>query len=313
MALSEEIPNISAKALTDASHRNHPETLKKVANAVDNIGFITVSDTGINASDIETVLSTYKQFFLSSAENKAAVDMGLTGSNRGWGDAGAEQVNTDANPDYKQVFDSGPELAADDPLRKHAYYATNLWPAEPDGFRDVITTYYHQATEVALLLLSAVAKSIGEPEDYFKDKFDKPMALLRGNYYPPRPSNATDKDFGIASHSDYGCLTLLATDGTPGLEVLSKSQEWLPVIAEPGVFVINFGEMLEMWTNGRVVATQHRVVGGSKERQSVPLFFNPRYDVNVAPNGAVKKIVAGEHLSRRYDETYLHRKRKTSG
>lgn len=304
-----KIPNISAKVIADANHKDYTATFEKIAKAVDDIGFITVSDTGISASDIETLLFTYKQFFLSSTDNKSAVDMALTGSNRGWGGAGAEQVDVNANPDFKQVFDCGPELAANDPLSQHSYYAPNLWPAEPDGFRDVITAYYQRATEVALLLLSAVAKSIGESEDYFNDKFDKPMALLRGNFYPPRPSDATDKDFGIAAHSDYGCLTLLATDGTPGLEVLSKSNKWFAVTVEPGVFVINFGEMLEMWSNGRVVATRHRVVGGTKERQSVPLFFNPRYDVNVAPSGATEKILAGEHLARRYDETYLHRKR----
>ena len=309
MTRSEAISNISARALTDASHKDHTVTLEKVASAVDDIGFLTVSDTCISAADIDGLLATYKQFFLGSADNKSAVDMALTGSNRGWGSAGAEQVNTNANPDYKQVFDCGPELAANDPLAQYSYYAPNLWPAEPEGFREVITSYYQRATAVAQLLLSAVAKSIGEPHDYFDDKFDKPMSLLRGNYYPPRPRNATDKDFGIAAHSDYGCLTLLATDGTPGLEVLSKSNEWLPVTPEPGVFVINFGEMLEMWTNGRVVATLHRVVGGTKERLSVPLFFNPRYDVNVAPSGSAETILAGEHLARRYDETYIHRKK----
>lgn len=306
-----QIPAISAQALTDALHEDHALTLEKVAKAVDDIGFITVSDTGISAADVQTLLTTYREFFLSSLENKSAVDMALTGSNRGWGDAGAEQVDPDANPDYKQVFDCGPELDPDDPLRQHVYYAANLWPQEPADFREVVTTYYRRATAIALTLLSAVAKSIGKPENYFNDKFDKPMALLRGNYYPPRPAHATNKDFGIAAHSDYGCLTLLATDGTPGLEVLNKSNQWLPVSVEPGVFVINFGEMLEMWTSGRVVATRHRVVGGAKERQSVPLFFNPRYDVNVAPDGVKEKILAGEHLARRYDETYVHRKKAT--
>ncbi len=306
-----EIPNISFIALTNTSHKDHTATLEKVSKAVDDIGFITVSDTGITANDIETLLATYKQFFLSASKNKSAVNMALTGSNRGWGDAGAEQVDPNANPDYKQVFDCGPELAADDPLGEHSYYAPNLWPVEPNEFRHVITSYYQRAIVVSLSLLSAVAKSIGEPEDFFNDKFDKPMALLRGNYYPPRPNRANDQDFGIAPHTDYGCLTFLATDGTPGLEILSKSNQWLPVCKEPGVFVINFGEMLEMWTNGRVVATPHRVVGSANERQSIPLFFNPRYDVNVAPSGATEKILAGEHLTRRYDETYIHRKRAT--
>jgi len=304
-----EIPNISAKALMDSEHKDHSNTLQIVANAVDNIGFITVSDTHINSDDVLALLVVYKQFFLSSEENKSAVDMSLTGSNRGWGGAGAEQVDPESNADYKQVFDCGPELRDDDPLNQLPYYAPNLWPTEPDGFRETITQYYEQAAGVALSLLSAVAKSIDEPEDYFNDKFDKPMALLRGNYYPPRPDSATDKDFGIAPHTDYGCLTLLATDGTPGLEILAKDNQWVPVSVEPGIFVINFGEMLEMWTSGRVVATKHRVIGGNKERQSVPLFFNPRHDVNVAPVGAKDKILAGEHLARRYNETYVHQKK----
>ena len=37
--------------------------------------------------------------------------------------------------------------------------------------------------------------------------------------YSEQPTSATDKDFGIATHTDYGCLTLLATDGSLGLEV----------------------------------------------------------------------------------------------
>lgn len=307
-----DIPAISAAALTNPAHKDHSSTLAKVASAAEDIGFLTVSDTGISTRDIQTLLLTYKQFFLSPAANKAAVNMAVTGSNRGWGDAGAEQVDPDSNPDYKQVFDCGPELAADDPLTQQPYYAPNLWPQEPAGFRSVVLDYYQRATSVALTLLSAIAKAIGEQEDYFNDKFDKPMALLRGNYYPPRPAHAGDKDFGIAPHTDYGCLTLLATDGTPGLEVLTRTSEWLPVCVEPGVFVINFGEMLQMWTNNRVVATPHRVIGGTQERISIPLFFNPRHDVNVAPKGAETAILAGEHLARRYDETYIHRKSATA-
>ena len=57
-----------------------------------------------------------------------------------------------------------------------------------------------------------------------------------------------------------------------------------------------------------LTATPHRVIGGKHERLSVPLFFNPRYDVNVAPAESGKTILAGDHLSKRYDETYLHRR-----
>ena len=80
------------------------------------------------------------------------------------------------------------------------------------------------------------------------------------------------------------------------------------VQAEPGVFVINFGEMLEFWTAGLVKATEHRVVGGSQERISVPMFFNPSYETNVAPPGSAQVISAGDHLTKRFSETYVHLK-----
>lgn len=185
-------------------------------------------------------------------------------------------------------------------------HAPNLWPARPEGFRAELETYYAEARSLALRLLGAVASAIGEDPGFFADKFAQPMALLRGNFYPPRPDWAGEKDFGISAHTDYGCLTLLASDGVPGLEVLTRAGDWVPVVAEPGSFVINFGEMLEIWTNGRVRATLHRVVGSRAERISVPLFFNPDPGTNVAPLGSDRPIRAVEHLQKRFDETYVH-------
>ena len=132
------------------------------------------------------------------------------------------------------------------------------------------------------------------------------MALLRGNFYPERPNWAGEKDYGIASHTDYGCLTLLANDGTPGLEVLNLNKQWTPVEFKPGEFVINFGEMLQMWSNDRIKATPHRVKGSSTQRISIPLFFNPSYDTDISPENSKRKITAGEYLTNRYNETYVH-------
>jgi isopenicillin N synthase-like dioxygenase len=53
----------------------------------------------------------------------------------------------------------------------------------------------------------------------------------------------------------------------------------------PGAFVVNLGELLEVATNGYLVATNHRVVSppGATERFSVPFFYNPRLDARVEP------------------------------
>ncbi|MFT5630959.1 MAG: isopenicillin N synthase-like dioxygenase [Gammaproteobacteria bacterium] len=298
------IPRIDAAALLAGD----VDAMALAAQAATGVGFMTVYNTPLSGPYVQAMIDGYGAFFNLPAAEKAAYDMAATGSNRGWGGAGSEQVDPDANPDYKQVFDCGLTLVEDDPIadKNLSFYAPNLWPDRPVGFADALQRYYVQSTDFALDLLCAIANSVGEDGDFFRDKFTRPMALLRGNFYPERPAWATDKDFGIATHTDYGCLTLLATDGSPGLEVRKLGGGWIPVSAPPGEFVINFGDMLEMWTGGKIKATPHRVIGTSAERISVPLFFNPNHDANVAPIGSGETTQAWAHLKARYDETYVH-------
>lgn len=279
------------------------------STAATGVGFMTVYNTPLSGQMVRDVITAYAAFFAQPEAQKAPYDMTKTGSNRGWGAAGSERVDPDANPDYKQVFDCGLTLSADDPLTALSCYAPNLWPDTPVAFADTLRTYYTQATGFALDLLCAIADAAGEDGAYFRPLFDRPMALLRGNYYPKRPAWAGAGDFGIATHTDYGCLTLLATDGSAGLEVRRRGGGWIPVSASPGEFVINFGEMLEMWTNGRIKATPHRVIGPDHARISVPLFFNPNHDANVAPIGSDQVINARNHLEKRFSETYVHLKK----
>lgn len=297
-----DIPAIDLQALTGGDR----QALADMRLAATEIGFATVTNTALSADAVAHVIETYRRFFHLPGAQKAAVDMAKTGSNRGWGLPGSEQVDPDANPDFKQYFDCGLSLPEGHALTKMPVYAPNLWPDSPDGFQSVIEAYYRSACDVALDVLRGVSHSLGRPRDAFDTSFETPMALLRGNFYPARPAWATDKDFGIATHTDYGCLTLLATDGAPGLEVRKRGGGWSPVQAQPGTFVINFGEMMQFWTGGEVRATPHRVIGTSRERISVPMFFNPSHDTNVAPPGRDEVILAGDHLSRRFNETYVH-------
>ena len=294
------IPRIDAMKLADGD----AGSLTALHDAATGVGFATVYNTALTGARVREVIEVYRGFFKRTDAEKATLDMARTGSNRGWGAAGSEQVDPEANPDFKQFFDIGFEVPDGHPLADNAFYAPNLWPQD-GAFRAVISDYYAEARAVSLDLLRAIARSLGADASYFDAAFETPMALLRGNFYPTRPAWAGERDFGIATHTDYGCLTLLATDGSPGLEVRKRGGGWIPLSAPPGEFIINFGEMLEFWTGGLVKATPHRVVGGENERISVPLFFNPSYDTNVAPEGA-EPIMAGDHLSARFRETYVH-------
>ena len=50
------------------------------------------------------------------------------------------------------------------------------------------------------------------------------MATLRLLHYPARPRKAKS---GAGAHTDYGNMTLLATDDVGGLEVRTRSGDWV--------------------------------------------------------------------------------------
>lgn len=199
------IPRIDAAALLAGD----ADAMKLAAEAATGGGFLTVYNTPLSGPYVQRMIDGYGAFFHLPAVETAAYDMAVTGSNRGWGGAGSEQVDPNANPDFKQVFDCGLTLVEDDPIADEnlSFYAPNFWPDSPAGFAEALQTYYMQSTDFAMDLLCAIAASVSEDGGFFRDKFTRPMALLRGNFYPERPAWATDKDFGIATHTDYGCLT----------------------------------------------------------------------------------------------------------
>ena len=108
------------------------------------------------------------------------------------------------------------------------------------------------------------------------------MATLRFLHYPA-PSRGADPQTGAGAHTDYGNLTLLATDDVGGLEVRTRARQWIEAPVVPGAFVVNIGDCLMRWTNDLYVSTPHRVVHRARrERLSVAFFLDPNPDAVVA-------------------------------
>jgi len=161
------IPRINAAALIDASHDGHDDACAAARRGAGDVGFLTVYNTPLSADRVSEVIAAYRAFFHLPASAKETVDMAKTGSNRGWGAPGSEQVDPDANPDYKQVFDCGLPAggrAALTDLNLPAY-APNVWPEEPPGFAETLRAYFAESTDFALDLLCAIAGAVGEDAD----------------------------------------------------------------------------------------------------------------------------------------------------
>ena len=64
---------------------------------------------------------------------------------------------------------------------------------------------------------------------------------------------------GIGAHTDYECLTILHATA-PGLQVINGAGQWVAAPPIPGAFVVNIGDLLEVWSNGVFISTSHRVL-----------------------------------------------------
>lgn len=105
-------------------------------------------------------------------------------------------------------------------------------------------TCYRVGGNGSCRLLDALSDSLAMDRAFFRGKFDEPMLFLRPLRYSPEPSVPADGVYGAGAHTDYGMLTVLATDGTPGLQIL-RGRRWLDVPPVPGTLIVNLGDMCE--------------------------------------------------------------------
>ncbi len=171
----------------------------------------------------------------------------------------------------------------------------NQFPADLPGFEDAVWRWYGYCETLAYMLLEALGEALGKPRDALTDAFGaEHTSFLRLNHYPASargaPADAPDLpegELGIHHHTDAGVLTLLVQEGDPGLQV-RHGGAWHLVCPEDDAFVVNIGDMMQVFANDAFLAPEHRVLatrpGGA--RQSAAFFFNPAYDAVIAPFAA---------------------------
>lgn len=188
----------------------------------------------------------------------------------------------------------------------HVYPGTRLPPALA---ADTMALYQDLLTLGALLL--------GWLQDHLppaiRDRLTEPLpAMLAGSmqslfrvlHYPALPADVEPGAVRAAAHEDINLITLLVAGTAPGLEARDRAGTWHAVPCDPGMIVVNGGDMLAVATAGFLPATPHRVVnppaGQDVARQSMPMFLHPRPEVVLAPG-----LTAGAFLDQRLREIGL--------
>jgi isopenicillin N synthase-like dioxygenase len=199
----------------------------------------------------------------------------------------------------------------------------------------LMTSYVEAVEKVKVQMLEYIAVGLDLPKEFLVNLHHQRNDALRLLQYhhttetqqphllqsKPKPSTTDENDeqkqrqqeeesqsggkirFRCKEHSDYGTITLLLTDGKPGLQAFvttshrSRTQKdrgnesnhnnkrkrndnisndndpdnidgiqeeetggWVDVPYVEGALVVNIGSILSKWTNGRLLATLHRVV-----------------------------------------------------
>jgi isopenicillin N synthase-like dioxygenase len=303
------VPVVDVGPLLGDDPAGHRAVADALGRAAGEVGFVYVTGCMPPAGVFQRLLAATQAFFALPVEEKLRTYIGSSVNHRGYVPEG-EEVFAGGTPDKKEAFDVVPDVPLPEGMRPHPFTGANRWPDVP-GFESAVLDYYGHVWSVARALFRGFAMALGEEPDAFDRHLTAPPSQLRLLHYPP-DETAVDRP-GIGAHTDYECFTLLRAT-TPGLEVLNGAGEWIDAPPLDGAFVVNIGDMLETWTNGRFVATTHRVRKVTTERYSFPLFCSLDYWTVVEPlpqfvgEGETVRppVVAGEHIWAQTIQTFTY-------
>ncbi|KAI1619496.1 naringenin 3-dioxygenase [Exophiala viscosa] len=282
------IPTIDLSRATDQTRS--PQLLKDVRHALVDVGFLYLSNHGIEESTIDDLVKMLPVLFALPEDVKESAALRQSPHFLGFSKFGTEI--TARVQDQREQFELANELedkyskASGLPLYTRLQ-GPNQWlkaDALPE-FREIVESYIAALQDVALRFLEVVTESLELPQDSLV-RFTGPQDRLKLVHYRPSADATLDaQSQGVGPHKDSsGWMTFLLQASDPsikGLQALSKDGVWLDVTPVPGTLIVNMGQAFEVVTNGVCKATTHRVLlpPGDYDRYSVPFFQGVRPDL----------------------------------
>ncbi|KAH7115847.1 hypothetical protein B0J11DRAFT_393707, partial [Dendryphion nanum] len=269
----ESIPLIDVSRMYSNRLEDRKALAEEVRAASREIGFFTIVNHGIDEDLAKKVFEQAEKFFKRSLDEKMDVCTDLM-PEEFCGYHPMERYNWEGSKrqDLHEAFNWNYDAANDPDWPTTGINSINLWPKNSLEFRKELCAYQTALISLARTLTKIFALALHLAEDAFDEFVRHPEAGMRIIRYPKQEASRDDQT-GIGSHTDVECFTIVTVD-SPGLEVLSKSGNWIKVQPVTGSFVVNIADCFMRQTNDFFVSTIHRVINeNGKERYSVPFFW----------------------------------------
>lgn len=313
------IPHIDLTPLI-ADEAGRAETIAAVVHAACDSGFMTIGIAPAQLDLADDIHDRLLRFFeLDESHKQRLARHKFVAANRNV--YRGYFPPQDEDPTWKEGIDLGPDIAH--PERADTQSADPLCeptpqPAEADlpGWAADVAAYYRAMEALGGVIAGALAEGLGIDRDTLLQPFDHGNSTLRLIHYPERPAQTLDAIPAVdgvgnsrrwlvgVPHCDNGFITLLWQDRVGGLQVRTPDGGWEDVPPRDDALVVNFGRLLADWSGGRIQATEHRIVGGTRSRHSIPFFFEPAVDAHIeAPDASGEGgYVYGDRLWERMQE-----------
>ena len=319
-SMSPSLPVIDMATYRAGAPEARARLIADIADKSRALGFFYLINHGVPETLLADQLDWGRRFFDQPLDDKLALDFRHSPVRRGYEPMALQTLQAGMQPDQKEAFNFGRELAPDHwLLRENApFEGPNQWPPaaqsfDAEGFRNQMERYRDAVVDLGRELCGLLAASLDLPEDYFGEALADPNTSVRLLHYPPQPPDVAADRLGCGAHTDWGMITILLQDDCGGLEIETAGGGWLQASPMPGALIINLGDMMVRLTAGRYASNTHRVLNTQPQRHrySVATFFNPHafYSVDCAPtcvpaSGKPEPITFADHITAKIQQTY---------
>ena len=299
--MQSKIPVVDLAEWRSAGPDRRAAVAAELDAALRETGMFLLDGHGVDRAVIDGFRAAARRFFALPKEIKAqyaieaAYDSGWLEMHPGGGvGVPRDEDSAAAPPDLHESFyvGPGPQGAASE-LDRY-YYPANRWPAEMPELKAAADAYTAHMLRVAHGVNEVLAETLGLPIDYFTSRATRGTWTQNASWYPSLSAvgQVAAGQLRNGPHTDLGTFTVLSRQlGVGGLQAWNEADEWFAPPFSPDSLIVNLGDLMELWTDGRWRALRHRVLGPSpsapdEELLSLVFFYESDPETVIEPLAA---------------------------